>query len=120
MNSYTWNYNFGYHSTDDRLKGNDTHPTPETSEKQGLAYTLKKSLKLIHFGDSSYFVRSDFISNIKTIFYYLRGDSTISQAHHLCLNKHGPSQKMQLFSLCFYTLHNLLVKCILVFIIFVK
>ena len=23
-NSYTKNYNFGYHSTDDQLKGNDT------------------------------------------------------------------------------------------------
>ena len=29
MNSYTKSYNFGYFSTDYRLKGNDTHPLDE-------------------------------------------------------------------------------------------
>ena len=27
MNGYTWSYNFGYLSTDERLKGNDTTAT---------------------------------------------------------------------------------------------
>ena len=40
MSSYTKNYNLGYHSTDDRLKGNDTYPQPSGGQNLGTLEVL--------------------------------------------------------------------------------
>ena len=79
MNSYTRIYNFGYHSTDDRLKGNDrvAEELKETLVQCGLTYlklgTTYTADRLHHTGSKitscihHIYISQDFEPHLNTV-----------------------------------------------------